>query len=152
MAKRPDISPDVPPVIPRVGCGPAIRNDKGHLLLLQRLKQPEAGFWGLPGGKVDFGELSEASVKREIYEELGIVINILHLACISEIIDKGDNAHWLSPVYEAQINSRMPTLKEPKKHEGWDWFSLDNLPENLTTPTKDYLRALAQKGHVQHVL
>jgi ADP-ribose pyrophosphatase YjhB (NUDIX family) len=28
----------------------------GRILLIQRRKQPEAGAWGLPGGKVDWME------------------------------------------------------------------------------------------------
>ena len=56
------------------GCGAAIRDGSGRLLLIQRLKEPEAGAWGLPGGKIDFGERSEDTARREIEEELGIVI------------------------------------------------------------------------------
>jgi 8-oxo-dGTP pyrophosphatase MutT (NUDIX family) len=57
---------------PEAGCGAAILDDAGRLLLIQRLRQPEAGAWGLPGGKIDFGEPAMQTARREIAEELGI--------------------------------------------------------------------------------
>ena len=124
---------------PEAGCGAAIRDADGRLLLIQRLKEPEAGAWGLPGGKIDFGETAEATARREIAEELGIEIELTGLACLAETIDRGDGRHWVAPVYEARIILGTPSIQEPEKHGGWGWFSLDSLPENLTTPTKIYL-------------
>lgn len=128
--------------IPAVGCGAAIQNEQGRLLLIQRLAEPEAGAWGLPGGKVDFAEPAKRAAKREIAEELNVDIEILGLACMSEIIDKGDGCHWVSPVFTARIVKGEPTLQEPEKHGDWGWFSLSDLPGKLTTPTRDYVRSL----------
>lgn len=128
---------------PQAGCGAAIHDAKGRLLLLQRLKAPEAGAWGLPGGKVDFGEPVKAAVMREIKEELGVEIALTGLACLTEIIDKGDGRHWVSPVYRAQIVSGTPKLMEPDKHGGLGWFDLSQMPEVLTTPTLQYLSSRA---------
>ena len=128
---------------PEVGCGAAITNDAGELLLLQRLREPEAGAWGLPGGKIDFGERAEAAILREVQEELGIVIALNGPACISEIIDGGDGRHWVSPVFAASIVSGTPAVMEPDKHGGWGWFTEANLPERLTTPTRQYLASRA---------
>lgn len=126
---------------PEAGCGAAILDDDGRLLLIQRLKEPEAGAWGLPGGKVDFGERAEDTARREIAEELGIEIELTGLACIAETIDKGDGRHWVAPVYEARLVAGEPRVMEPEKHGGWGWFALDDLPDHLTTPALDYLAA-----------
>lgn len=126
---------------PEVGCGAAITNDAGELLLIQRLREPDAGAWGLPGGKIDFGERAEAAVIREIEEELGVVITLTGLACMSEIINAGDGKHWVSPVYAAKISSGNPRLMEPEKHGGWGWFAFSDLPSHLTTPTRHYLKS-----------
>lgn len=128
---------------PEAACGAAILNEGGELLLLQRLTQPEAGCWGLPGGKIDFGETATAATAREIAEELGIEIHVGPFACLTETIDGGDGRHWVAPVYEAHIVSGTPRLMEPAKHGGWGWFSLDDLPEKLTTPTHQYLKSIA---------
>jgi 8-oxo-dGTP diphosphatase len=41
-------------------------------LLIRRLKDPYAGFWGLVGGKWDFGEALAEAVTREVLEETGL--------------------------------------------------------------------------------
>ncbi|AXE65200.1 NUDIX family NudH subfamily hydrolase [Hyphomonas polymorpha PS728] len=128
------------------GCGAAIVDAEGRLLLIQRLRQPEAGAWGLPGGKIDFGERAEDTARREIQEELGIVIEITGLACIAETIDAGDGRHWVAPVYAARIVSGAPEVMEPEKHGGWGWFALDALPGPLTSPVRDWLKAQGLAG------
>ncbi|MEZ5945342.1 MAG: NUDIX domain-containing protein [Hyphomonas sp.] len=129
---------------PEAGCGAAILDESGRLLLIQRLKEPEAGAWGLPGGKIDFGERAEDTARREIEEELGVVIDITGLACISEIIDGGDGRHWVSPVYAARIVSGTPRIMEPEKHGGCGWFDFSAMPEHLTTPAITFLDATAK--------
>lgn len=124
---------------PEAGCGAAILNEAGEILLIRRLRPPEPGHWGLPGGKIDFGEPAETAVKREIAEELGIEIILTHLALLTETIGKDDGRHWVAPVYEARIVSGEPNILEPEKHGGWGWFALDALPDQLTTPTLQYL-------------
>lgn len=125
---------------PEAGCGAAIVNQEGQILLIQRLRQPEAGAWGLPGGKIDFGEPAAQTARREILEELGIGIEILGLACIAETIDAGDGRHWVAPVYDARIISGTPSILEPEKHGGWGWFALNALPAPLTEAARCWIR------------
>lgn len=125
------------------GCGAAIRDEAGRILLIQRLREPEAGAWGLPGGKIDFGERAEDTARREIAEELGIRIEILGLACIAETIDGGDGRHWVAPVYDARIIAGTPSVQEPNKHGGCGWFDLEALPRPLTSSTLSWLAATA---------
>lgn len=125
---------------PEAGCGAAIRNAAGQILLIQRLRQPEAGAWGLPGGKIDFGEPARETARREIAEELGIEIEVLGLACIAETIDCGDGRHWIAPVYNARILTGAPDILEPEKHGGWGWFALDDLPAPLTEAARCWIR------------
>ena len=131
------------PQRPEAGCGAAILDESGRLLLIQRLKEPEAGAWGLPGGKVDFGEPTQVTARREIQEELGVVIELTRLACIAETIDRGDGRHWVAPVYEARIVSGEPRIMEPEKHGGWGWFAFDDMPAHLTTPAITFLDVTA---------
>lgn len=129
---------------PEAGCGAAILNEEGRLLLIQRLREPEAGAWGLPGGKIDFGEAAMDTARREISEELGITIELTRLACIAETIDRGDGRHWVAPVFEARIVSGQPSIREPDKHGGWGWFAFDAMPEHLTTPAITFLDVTAK--------
>ena len=122
---------------PRVGVGAAIL-DGDRLLLIQRLTEPEAGAWGLPGGKVDGGETAAQAVRRELAEELGVEIAVGELLCLVEQFEP----HWVSPVYRAAIAAGEPRVMEPHKHGAVGWFALDALPSPLTRATRDAAAAL----------
>lgn len=56
-----------------------IERDDGRILLAERPYGKEsAGFWEFPGGKFESGESAEQAVKRELYEELGIRLNVAY--------------------------------------------------------------------------
>lgn len=129
---------------PRAGCGAAIVME-GRLLLLRRLTPPEAGCWGLPGGKIDLFETAEAAMRREVAEELGITVGAAELLCFVDQIDRAGGTHWVAPVYRVHDFTGTPHNREPAKHNGPAWFALDALPADLTTPTRIALAALRTK-------
>jgi ADP-ribose pyrophosphatase YjhB (NUDIX family) len=131
---------------PRLGCGAAIVVD-GRILLVQRLSEPEAGCWGLPGGKVDLYETVAAAVEREINEELGIEIKAGKLLCLVDQIDKLKGEHWFAPVFLVSTFTGEPKIVEPDKHDGLAWFPLDALPDTLTRSTIVALTALREAGN-----
>ncbi|WP_112661672.1 NUDIX hydrolase [Microvirga flavescens] len=126
---------------PRCGCGAVIMRD-GKILLIRRINPPEAGHWGLPGGKVDWLEPVEAAVAREVTEELGVTIMDLELLCVVDQIDTEGAEHWIAPVYRARNISGEPRIVEPHKHSAFGWFALDALPSPLTRATQVAVAAL----------
>ena len=114
----------------------------GKLLLVQRLTEPEAGCWGLPGGKVDPFEPVGEAVRREVEEELGIVIEDAALLCVVELIDRAGDEHWVAPVYRVAAFTGEPVNREPAKHGGFGWFTLDALPTALTVAARQAAIAL----------
>ncbi len=133
----------VPPR-PGVGVGAAILRG-GKLLLVLRLREPEAQHWGLPGGKVDWGEGVRAACAREIMEELGLTITPGALLCMADTIDAGDGMHWTAPVYLVEDCVGDPAVMEPDKMGGCGWFPLDALPERVTRATLAAVQALAAR-------
>lgn len=121
---------------PRVGCGALITDDNGHVLLVLRRRAPEADCWGFPGGKVDFGETTEAAVRREVKEELGVEIALGGLAHLVNYIDPGAGQHWVAPVYRATITDGSPELREPDALAALEWFDPARLPDRLTEATR----------------
>jgi mutator protein MutT len=53
---------------------------RGQEILISRRPQGVhlAGLWEFPGGKVETGESLESALEREIIEELGVEIDVLH--------------------------------------------------------------------------
>ena len=124
-----------------VGCGAFITKDKGHsLLLVKRTKAPDAGYWSIPGGAVEFGETFEQAVIREIREETGLHIEIKELLSLTDHISEDRLTHWVTPQYCAHIVGGTLQNLEPDKHDALEWFDINNLPDQLTMPTLNALR------------
>ena len=56
---------------PKVGAV-AVLLHEGKTLLVQRGKAPDKGYWGFPGGHVEWGESAMQAAVRELSEETGI--------------------------------------------------------------------------------
>ena len=51
-------------------------NKNGQILVAKRRNnQFMPGYWELPGGKIEVGENKKDSLKRELFEELGVTVN-----------------------------------------------------------------------------
>ena len=73
------------PKRPLVGVGALIfRRDR--ILMAQRGKDPLKGWWSLPGGALELGELLEAAVCREVLEETGLEVEPVKLFEVFERI------------------------------------------------------------------
>src|SRR3954468_20076974 len=118
---------EAPSSAPRVGVGAFITDAAGRLLLVKRRRPPEADHWGLPGGKVDFGETIAQTCAREILEELGVVIAVGELACCIYHIDLAEGTHWVAPVFRARIVDGAPVNQEPDAIWAIGWFAADAL-------------------------
>ncbi|HEX3879851.1 MAG TPA: NUDIX hydrolase [Bryobacteraceae bacterium] len=70
---------------PMLGVG-ALIFDGQRILMAQRGKQPLMGWWSLPGGALETGELLADAVKREVREETGLEIEPVELFEIFERI------------------------------------------------------------------
>lgn len=126
---------------PRVGCGAAIMKGD-QLLLVQRRRTPEAGCWGLPGGKVDPFERVDDATVREIHEELGIIIRPAKLLFVVDQIDCAEGQHWSALVFSIGHYEGTPAIMEPEALSDLGSFDVDNLPGALTEATKQAVAAM----------
>jgi 8-oxo-dGTP diphosphatase len=63
---------------PRPTAGVVCLRDR-EVLLIKRGNPPRQGQWSLPGGRIEWGETSEAAALRELVEETGIEAELLGL-------------------------------------------------------------------------
>jgi 8-oxo-dGTP diphosphatase len=62
--------------------------DQDELLLVRRAKEPGAGRWAMPGGRVEPGETLAEAVVRELHEETGLEAVCGEYVGLVEIIEE----------------------------------------------------------------
>jgi 8-oxo-dGTP diphosphatase len=78
----------------------ALVDTDGRVLIAQRPQgRSMAGLWEFPGGKVEAGETPEASLIRELDEELGVTVNEACLAPLTFASHRYADFHLLMPLY-----------------------------------------------------
>ena len=73
FSRLPVMFPDPAAAKRRIPCvGALVHDDTGCLLVVRRAREPAAGSWSVPGGRVEPGESDEQAVVREVLEETGL--------------------------------------------------------------------------------
>lgn len=101
-------------------------NEKKEVLLIKR-KNPPFG-WAIPGGFVDIGESVEQAAKREIFEEVGLNINLQGIFGVYSSPDRDPRQHTVTTVFYAKIpKDQTPSAGDDAKE--YKFFSLEKLPQ-----------------------
>ena len=61
-------------VIPCVGA--VVTDGKGRLLMIKRGREPGAGLWSIPGGRIEAGETDAEALVREMLEETNLAVEV----------------------------------------------------------------------------
>lgn len=110
----------------------ALVDADGRVLLAQRPEGKQlAGLWEFPGGKVEAGERPEASLIRELREELGIVVEEPCLAPLTFASHAYDEMHLLMPLY---ICRRWEGQPQALEGQGLKWVRPGRLREMPMPP------------------
>ncbi|MDE7296708.1 MAG: NUDIX hydrolase [Clostridia bacterium] len=111
-----------------------IVNEKNQLLFQRRA---DNGFWGYPGGALEFGESFEECAKREALEETGLTCLDLRYYTHSSgkemyyTYPNGDEVYlaemvFLCTKYEGKLKVQKSEAKEQR------FFDLHSLPDNIS--------------------
>lgn len=113
----------------RVAAG-VIFNQQGQVLLAQRA-EPEflKGLWEFPGGKIEDGEAPEATLHREIQEELELKIAIDFL--IGEFTDTYQNRRVRILAYACKA---ITTQFKANEHLDVRWVNPEDLMQYPLVP------------------
>ena len=138
------------------------------ILLIKREKPPFAGLWGLPGGKIHYGEHLDEAVKREVLEETGLRTAFRGLCgVVTEKLYHGDRLKMHYLLLVCDLFSRSVRFR--RSAEGaLRWFPLEQIEQDwdkvipsdrlmleklvLREPRKFYYRCCVRKrGKDYHV-
>ncbi len=59
---------------------------------------------------------------------------------VCDHIIKEENAHWVATSYLCKIVGGKEKIMEPEKASDMKWFSLNNLPKDITITTKKAIK------------
>jgi 8-oxo-dGTP diphosphatase len=113
-------------------------NSADEVLLLQRTKEPNRGFWSPPGGKLEIstGESPHACAAREAGEELGLVVRPEDFSLTGMVSEQGyqGQAHWLMFLFE--LRPRLEVVPPDHREGAFAFFRREALAE-LAVPETD---------------
>ena len=87
----------------RVRCAAVIVTDEG--ILLARHKKRGRTYWVLPGGGLEEGETFAEGVRREVFEETALEVNVKDLLFVHQFFPKSGPDAVVDLIYHAEIVS-----------------------------------------------
>ena len=125
--------------------GGLIRDDAGDVLLVRTRKW--SGLYGIPGGKIDYGETMAGAFIREAREETGLEIGGVAFALNQDCVEHPEfyrPRHYILVNFTASVKGRRPAVKLNHESDAHVWV---DLPGALAMPLNGPTRIL-----IEHVL
>lgn len=100
--------------------------------------------WGFPGGSMELGESFEETAKRELKEETNLdivkskMIKVLSGKGTYREYPNGDKLYDITAIFVI-IDYKGNLKVNDDESEKLEWFSVNNLPQNITAHTRNYL-------------
>lgn len=124
--------------------GAAVILHKDNKVLLQ--KRRDNLCWAIHGGAVEVGEKVEDTARRELFEETGLVADVLELLGVFSgenmmyTYPNGDEICIVGIIYTCcHFSGEM--LPETDETSELKWFDIGNLPQNINPPDAEPMQA-----------
>lgn len=103
----------------------ALLDKESRILLTERPQGKSlAGLWEFPGGKIEQGETPEASLVRELEEELGVHVQASNLLPLTFASHNYETFHLLMPLY---LCSHYEGIAQGREGQNLKWVFIDDL-------------------------
>ncbi|MGY2892877.1 NUDIX domain-containing protein [Deinococcus sp. UYEF24] len=135
------------PKRPQVCVGALVRGPDDLYLIVRTTKW--LGAWGVPGGKVEWGETLETATLREFREEVGLTLHSLEYMQTQEAVLSAEflkPAHMLLIDFLARTDSTEITPNEEIAE--WAWVTL---PQAAGYPLNSFTRTLVEKARLREL-
>jgi len=134
--------------LPVATVGALISNALGQVLMIRTQKW--SNLWGIPGGKIKFGETSEDGLRREIKEETNLDITDIDFVLVQDCIHSREfyrDAHFVLLNYTCRVmDSGAVRLNEEAQE--FHWVSLEEaLAMELNRPTRILIEAVMARSN-----
>jgi phosphoglycolate phosphatase-like HAD superfamily hydrolase len=125
--------------MPVATVGALIFNPKDEVLMIRTFKWNNC--WGMPGGKVNYGETCQQAVLREIQEETGLSLRDVQLLLVQDVVEPVEfyrPAHFILLCYTARSESTKVTLNT--EADEFQWISPEKaLSFSLNQPSRSLI-------------
>ncbi len=136
---------------PLATVGALIFNPKNEALLIRTHKWSNK--WGIPGGKIKWGETSEAALRREIMEETALKVNDIRFVLVQDCIRSKEfykDAHFVLLNYICRCAVKNPRVKLNDEGREFRWLPLTEAKKlKLNRPTKILIEAVTAKQRAE---
>jgi phosphoglycolate phosphatase len=139
------LTPEQRDAQPVATVGALIFNDAGQVLMIRTAKWSD--LWGIPGGKIKFGETAIAALRREIKEETALEIEDIELALVQDCIHSKEfyrDAHFVLLNYTCRC-AGDPNVQLNEEAVEFRWVTMAQAAEMaLNEPTRRLVEAVRQ--------
>lgn len=101
---------------------------EGKTVLVQRRSEPGPGTWIFPAGFLEYGELPEAGVLRELQEETNLSAKSARLIAMQRSEDDPREPNHMILVYQV-LDVEGELKNDPTENLAAAWFPIDYLPD-----------------------
>ena len=120
----------------------AIVIEDNRILLVAHKKKNDV-YWLLPGGGVDFGESLKEALKREVLEELGVIMNINDIALVCDSICPDGLRHNINICFHCSYIEGKYSLSNEKRLHNFGFFTISELQNlQIIPPIKKELKEI----------